>query len=252
MLACCLPCEWVPHAHGTERAGRAQVNGVVQFLVTPGGEWVVDLKNGNGSVKAGRAAKADLTLTVSDDDFVMLAEGKLNPQQAFMRGKLKVACPATLTRLPSCPTHLTSAPCLHPVTFPPAQGQHGPRYEAWGRHQGRRDEEQAVDAGLGAAADFDFFIKSSHGFSHQHASASGCVLVQSAWSCIVACCHCQVAPPRPSWSVECAHATSLSPTNGGARFARTVTTASPPMLQMWMMAVSGTLQRCVGNSASLS
>lgn len=67
-----------------------KVNGVVQFLVTPGGEWVVDLKNGNGSVKAGRAAKADLTLTVSDDDFVMLAEGKLNPQQAFMRGKLKL------------------------------------------------------------------------------------------------------------------------------------------------------------------
>ena len=97
------------------RYGRAQVNGVVQFLVTPGGEWVVDLKNGNGSVKAGRAAKADLTLTVSDDDFVMLAEGKLNPQQAFMRGKLKVACVSWDVDLPSLSPH---PPDLCPLPSP--------------------------------------------------------------------------------------------------------------------------------------
>lgn len=67
-----------------------KVKGVVQFIITPGGEWVVDLKNGSGSVTTGRAKKADITLTVSDDDFFAMASGKLNPQQAFMRGKLKV------------------------------------------------------------------------------------------------------------------------------------------------------------------
>ena len=34
--------------------------------------------------------KADTTITVSDADFVEIALGKLNPQQAFMKGKLKI------------------------------------------------------------------------------------------------------------------------------------------------------------------
>jgi len=63
---------------------------VIQFNVTPGGAWVVDLKNGTGSVREGTDKSADVTLTVSDEDFVALANGALNPQQAFMRGKLKL------------------------------------------------------------------------------------------------------------------------------------------------------------------
>lgn len=34
--------------------------------------------------------KPNTTLTISDDDFVLLATNKLNPQVAFMKGKLKV------------------------------------------------------------------------------------------------------------------------------------------------------------------
>lgn len=67
-----------------------KVNGVIQFLVNPGGAWVVDLKNGAGSVSAGKVDKADMTLTVSDEDLVKLAAGKLNAQQAFMQGKIKI------------------------------------------------------------------------------------------------------------------------------------------------------------------
>lgn len=33
---------------------------------------------------------ADTTLTVNDDDFVDIALGKINPQLAFMKGKLKI------------------------------------------------------------------------------------------------------------------------------------------------------------------
>lgn len=50
----------------------------------------MDLKNADvyeGAVKSG---KANTTLTISDDDFMSLAEGKLNPQTAFMKGKLKI------------------------------------------------------------------------------------------------------------------------------------------------------------------
>ena len=52
--------------------------------------WAIDLKSASPSVKAEKAAKADVTLTLADADFVQLADGKLNAQQAFMKGKLKI------------------------------------------------------------------------------------------------------------------------------------------------------------------
>ncbi|TMW62354.1 hypothetical protein Poli38472_009847 [Pythium oligandrum] len=66
-----------------------KVNGVIQFNITPGGAWNLDLKSASPLLTAGQK-KADVTLTVSDDDFVAIATGKLNPQQAFMKGKLKL------------------------------------------------------------------------------------------------------------------------------------------------------------------
>lgn len=49
--------------------------------------WTVDLKNGSGSVSEGTGTKANLTLTISDENMVKMAEGKLNAQSAFMSGK---------------------------------------------------------------------------------------------------------------------------------------------------------------------
>ncbi|XP_022317931.2 sterol carrier protein 2-like isoform X1 [Crassostrea virginica] len=54
------------------------------------GIWVVDAKNGNGSVKFGAEPKGDVTIIMTDDDMVNLMLGKLNPQQAFFQGKLKI------------------------------------------------------------------------------------------------------------------------------------------------------------------
>lgn len=45
-----------------------------------------------------KGAKPDTTLTLSDDDFVNIALGKLNPQQAFIKGKLKIAGNIMLTQ----------------------------------------------------------------------------------------------------------------------------------------------------------
>jgi putative sterol carrier protein len=52
--------------------------------------WFADLKNGNGAVGAGPApsGKADMTVAISDKDFVELASGRLNAQKAFMSGKV--------------------------------------------------------------------------------------------------------------------------------------------------------------------
>ncbi|KAG9407851.1 hypothetical protein AC1031_021090 [Aphanomyces cochlioides] len=66
-----------------------KVKGTIQFNITPGGTWHVNLKSGAGSIEATTKA-ADLTITVSDSDFMLIADGKLNPQMAFMKGKLKL------------------------------------------------------------------------------------------------------------------------------------------------------------------
>ncbi|KDD75382.1 hypothetical protein H632_c710p0 [Helicosporidium sp. ATCC 50920] len=57
-----------------------------------GEQFTLDLRPGNGSVKqAAPEGKADLTVTVSDENFMKLVKGKLNPQTAFLMRKLKIA-----------------------------------------------------------------------------------------------------------------------------------------------------------------
>ena len=61
-----------------------KTKGIIQFNITPNGAWNLDLKNGSGSLTKGEK-KADLTVTVSDEDFFNIATGKLNPQQVRIR-----------------------------------------------------------------------------------------------------------------------------------------------------------------------
>ncbi|XP_053394747.1 sterol carrier protein 2-like isoform X3 [Mercenaria mercenaria] len=70
-----------------------KMNGVFCFQVkgdSGEGIWIVDCKNGNGSVKFGGPAKGDVTIMMSDQNLVDLLQGKLNPQTAFFHGKLKI------------------------------------------------------------------------------------------------------------------------------------------------------------------
>merc|ERR1712126_705154 len=72
-----------------------KVKGIYGFKVKGGpdnkeGFWIVDAKNGLGSVEFNGKAKPDVTLTISDGDLVDLMTGKLNSQKAFFQGKLKV------------------------------------------------------------------------------------------------------------------------------------------------------------------
>ncbi|KAJ8924435.1 hypothetical protein NQ315_007231 [Exocentrus adspersus] len=52
-------------------------------------QWTMDLKNAK-VYQGAPEQKPSTTLTISDEDFMLLAEGKLNPQTAFMKGKLKI------------------------------------------------------------------------------------------------------------------------------------------------------------------
>ena len=69
----------------------AQIGASYKFEVTGdgGGTWLVNLKEGNGSVSAGDG-EADCHITVDSADFLAIINGELNGQMAFMSGKLNV------------------------------------------------------------------------------------------------------------------------------------------------------------------
>ncbi|XP_053277775.1 LOW QUALITY PROTEIN: peroxisomal multifunctional enzyme type 2-like [Pleuronectes platessa] len=72
-----------------------KVNAVFGWEITKDGkttaQWTIDLKNGSGCVHEGPfSGKTDVTITVSDEDFMEVVQGKLNPQKAFFSGRLKV------------------------------------------------------------------------------------------------------------------------------------------------------------------
>jgi putative sterol carrier protein len=76
--------------------GTSQNNGIFEFRVknADGKEawWTIDLKK-TCTVKKGEAKslglKQDVTIILSDETFVELADGKTTGQKAFMTGKLK-------------------------------------------------------------------------------------------------------------------------------------------------------------------
>lgn len=71
----------------------AAITCIYEFQINgpAGGVWTLDLSVPGGQVTAGSLGKADCTITMQDENFVKLVTGQLNPQMAFMTGKLKVA-----------------------------------------------------------------------------------------------------------------------------------------------------------------
>lgn len=72
-----------------------RVRGIYGFKVINGpggaeGYWVVNAKEGRGSVEYNGKVKPDVIFTISDTDVVDFISGKLNPQKAFFQGKVKI------------------------------------------------------------------------------------------------------------------------------------------------------------------
>lgn len=64
--------------------------GIVVFNLD-GQEWTLDLREGKGSLTKGSPEdKADLTLTLSGQNFVSMVMGKSSSQMLFLQRKLKI------------------------------------------------------------------------------------------------------------------------------------------------------------------
>ena len=68
------------------------INVVYQFELTGDDckQFFVSFIDGKASFGEGINEDADITLTVSTDNFAQILEGKLNPNLAFITGKLKI------------------------------------------------------------------------------------------------------------------------------------------------------------------
>jgi putative sterol carrier protein len=70
----------------------AGINATYQFNLTGdgGGSWVIALTDDAKSVSEGEDENANCVISMSSADFMGMIGGSLNPQMAFMTGKLRV------------------------------------------------------------------------------------------------------------------------------------------------------------------
>lgn len=73
-------------------AAASGVNATYQFDLQGdgGGTWNVKVSDGGCEVNEGAADSANITITMAASDYLDMINGKLNPQMAFMGGKLKI------------------------------------------------------------------------------------------------------------------------------------------------------------------
>ena len=70
----------------------AGVDATYQFDLTgdDGGTYHVKIADGACDVQKGACDSANITITMAASDYLDMINGKLNPQMAFMGGKLKI------------------------------------------------------------------------------------------------------------------------------------------------------------------
>ena len=80
----------IPKTLPGDKAKRADT--IIQLNVTgsQAGQWNVVVKDGNVTVAKGTHAAPEITVTADTADVLAVADGKLDPTQAFMQGKAKV------------------------------------------------------------------------------------------------------------------------------------------------------------------
>ena len=70
-------------------AKTAGMNNSYLFEIEGAGTWVVVVADGKVSVNDG-AGEAETTITTTEENFLAISRGELNPTTAYMTGKLKI------------------------------------------------------------------------------------------------------------------------------------------------------------------
>ncbi len=88
--------KWLPEqadSNPDQAAKIKDITAVMQFILTgdDGGEYVMDLAGGKITTRKEKADAPKLTITMSVPDWREINSGRLNPQMAFMSGKLKIS-----------------------------------------------------------------------------------------------------------------------------------------------------------------
>lgn len=76
----------------TDPSKAKAIGALVVFHITgaQSGDWTLDCSKEPAVLAEGGTEGAKVEVTMSEEDFVKLANGGLNPQMAFLGGKLKV------------------------------------------------------------------------------------------------------------------------------------------------------------------
>lgn len=79
----------LPSKFKPERAAGVDVTAQVNVTGPNGGEWIVKVKNQQLQIAQGVDPAPTLTLTMAENDFLDLVNGKLSAEKAFFAGKVK-------------------------------------------------------------------------------------------------------------------------------------------------------------------
>ena len=83
--------EKMPGAFLPEKAQGVDADIQFKFTGAEPGEWVVGIKDGEVDVSQGTHPSPKMTLTSDSTDYIKIITGELDPMQAFMQGKIKLA-----------------------------------------------------------------------------------------------------------------------------------------------------------------
>jgi len=69
------------------------LNAVYQFDLSGegGGKWQISIANDKSDIKEGAHPSPNTTISMAAQDYLDMVGGKLNPQMAFMSGKLRIS-----------------------------------------------------------------------------------------------------------------------------------------------------------------